>query len=198
AITNFNTVFLSPQRRLRVSPRFDYQLSTNNTLTLRYGYTRNDVQNSGIGTLSLLSRGTHNFNTDQNVQPTQTAILSAKVINETLFQFFHVESQRLANNNTPTLNVSGAFNGGGAQIGHSNDSQNHYELQNYMSVAHGAHSLKFGVRVRAVTDSSFSPSNFGGAFSFAGGYWPIPGANKKPGAPGGGCGQKNPHKPGWL
>ncbi len=193
AVTNFNTVFLAPQRRLRVSPRFDYQLSPNNTLTVRYGYTRNDVQNSGIGNLSLLSRGTHNLSTDQSLQATETAVLNAKVINETRFQFFHVESERIANNNTPTLSVSSAFAGGGAQIGHSNDSQNHYELQNYTTIAHGPHSLKFGVRVRAVSDSSLSPSNFGGAYSFAGGYGPILDANNQPIAPGVVCDQKNPN-----
>jgi hypothetical protein len=193
AITPFNSVFLAPQARLRVSPRLDYQINSNNTFTLRYGFTRNDIQSSGVGNLNLLDRGTHNLNTDHTVQATETAVLSAKVINETRFQFFHVQSDRSANTNLPTISVSGSFNGGGAQVGHSFDTQNHYELQNNTSMSHGAHSIKFGVRVRGVTDSSVSPSNFGGAYSFAGGYGPILDSNNQPIAPGVVCDQRNPN-----
>jgi hypothetical protein len=53
------------------------------------------------------------------------------------------------------------------------DTENHYELQNYTSVASGAHSWKFGVRVRAVSINNISPSNFGGTFIFTGGYGPL-------------------------
>ena len=45
----FNSVFEAPQNRLRISPRMDYQLNQNNTLTFRYGYTRNDLQDQGVG-----------------------------------------------------------------------------------------------------------------------------------------------------
>jgi hypothetical protein len=193
AITPFNSVFLAPQARLRVSPRLDYQINSNNTFTLRYGFTRNDIQASGVGNLNLLDRGTHNLNTDHTVQATETAVLSAKVINETRFQLFHVQSDRSANTNLPTISVSGSFNAGGAQVGHSFDTQNHYELQNNTSISHGAHSIKFGVRVRGITDSSVSPSNFGGAYSFAGGYGPILDSNNQPIAAGVVCDQRNPN-----
>src|SRR5580700_636655 len=66
--TPFNQVFKAPQNRLRVSPRIDYQLNQNNTLTIRYGYTRNDSSDQGIGTLSLVSRGYENLETDHTVQ----------------------------------------------------------------------------------------------------------------------------------
>jgi hypothetical protein len=192
AITPFNSVFLAPQERLRISPRVDYQINSSNTLTLRYGFTRNDVQDQGVGNTNLISRGTHSLNTDHTVQATETAVLSPKAINETRFQWFHQANDRTANDNTPTISVSSSFNGGGAQVGHSTDTQNHFELQNYTSIAHGAHSLKFGVRVRAVTDNNISPSNFGGAYTFAGGYAPILDSNNKPLSPGVVCDPKNP------
>ena len=66
--TPFNNVFEAPQNRLRISPRIDYQLSQNNTLTVRYGYTRNDLQDQGAGNLSLLTRGVHSLDTDHTVQ----------------------------------------------------------------------------------------------------------------------------------
>ncbi|HLG98448.1 MAG TPA: carboxypeptidase regulatory-like domain-containing protein [Bryobacteraceae bacterium] len=197
AITPFNSVFEAPQNRLRISPRVDYQLSQNNTLMFRYGYTRNDVQDQGIGNLSLITRGYHSLNTDHTVQITETDVLSTKVINETRFQLYHQNTDQLANTLAPGLVVSGAFNGGGSQLGHSIDQENHWELQNYTTVASGAHAWKFGFRVRAVTIDNTSPSNFGGTFTFAGGYAPIldpstnlpvvPGVACTPAAPNPGC-----------
>src|SRR3984957_11765445 len=170
APTPFNSVFSAPQNRLRISPRIDYQLSTNNTLTVRYGYTRNDLQDQGAGNLSLLTRGVHSLDTDHTVQVIETAVLSTKVINETRFQLYHTEEDQLANSlNLPGVTVGGAFNGGGAQVGHSTDTENHYELQNYTTVSGGAHTWKFGVRVRAVTINNVSPQNFGGSYFFNGG-----------------------------
>lgn len=165
----FNGVFGAPQNRLRVSPRVDYQLNDNNTLTFRYGYTRNDLQNQGAGNFSLLSQGYHALDTDHTLQLIETAVINTKVINETRFQLYHTEASELANNLLPTVTVVGAFNGGGSQIGHSTDTENHYELQNYTTVSVGAHTWKFGVRTRAVTINNFSYQNFGGSYFFTGG-----------------------------
>ena len=192
--TPFNNVFEAPQNRLRISPRIDYQLSQNNTLTVRYGYTRNDLQDQGAGNLSLLTRAVHSLDTDHTVQVIETAVLSTKVINETRFQLYHTEEDQMANSPTlPGLTVAGAFNGGGAQVGHSTDTENHYELQNYTTVSGGAHTWKFGVRVRAVTINNVSPQNFGGSYFFNGSYVPILDANNQPVAPGVTCDPTNPN-----
>jgi Carboxypeptidase regulatory-like domain len=167
--TPFNSVFSAPQNRFRISPRVDYQLSTNNTLTVRYGYTRNNLLDQGAGNLSLLSTGAHNLDTDYQVQLIETAVLSTKVINETHFQLYHTQNNQMANIASPALVVAGAFNGGGSQVGLTTDTENHYELQNYTTVSGGAHTWKFGVRVRAVTINNFSPINFGGTYLFSGG-----------------------------
>jgi Carboxypeptidase regulatory-like domain len=164
-----NSVFSAPQNRFRISPRVDYQLSQNNTLTLRYGYTRNDLQDQGAGNLSLLTSAYHGLDTDHTLQIIETAVLSTKVINETHFQLYHTENDETANNSLASVIVGGAFNGGGAQVGHTTDTENHYELQNYTTVSGGAHTWKFGVRTRAVTINNISPQNFGGTYYFNGG-----------------------------
>ncbi|MBV9771076.1 MAG: TonB-dependent receptor [Bryobacterales bacterium] len=192
--TPFNTVFEAPQNRFRISPRLDYQLSQNNTLTFRYGYTRNNLQDQGAGNLSLLSNASHALDTDHTLQIIETAVLSTKVINETHFQLYHTEDDQTANTNLPGLIVAGAFNGGGNQVGHTTDTENHYELQNYTTVSGGAHTWKFGVRVRAVTINNFSPQNFGGTYFFNGGYVPILDADNTPVAPGVTCDQST-HNP---
>ena len=164
AVAPFNSVFVAPQTRFRISPRIDYQLSKNNTLTVRYGYTRNDLDNQGVGNLSLLTRAYHALDTDHTVQFIETAVLSTKVINETHFQIYHTNAVQMESSDLPGVIVAGAFNGGGAQVGKYSDTENNYELQNYTTISGGAHTWKFGVRVRAVTINNFSPQNFGGTY----------------------------------
>src|SRR5580698_5049487 len=141
-VSPYNSVFVAPQNRFRISPRIDYQLSKNNTLTMRYGYTRNDLDNQGVGNLSLLTTGYHALNTDHTVQLIETAVLSTKVINETHFQLYHTNSAEMETSELPGITVAGAFNGGGAQIGKYSDTENHYELQNYTTISGGAHNWK--------------------------------------------------------
>src|SRR5262249_10887037 len=137
----------TPQRRISVNPRVDYQLNDRNTLTLRYVYQHSDVRDAGLGSFNLASRGYQVLGANQTVQLTETAILSASVINETRFQFIHTNGETIANSSAPAIQVLGSFNGGGAQVGHSFNGQNSYEVQNYMSVARKSHYWKFGVRL---------------------------------------------------
>ena len=176
----FSQFLPTPQRRTTFSPRFDYQLTSNNTLVGRYSYTRNDVTDRGVGDFSLPSRGYNLLNQQHTVQLTDTMVLNTKTINETRFQYIKENNQQFGDNSLPAINVLQAFNGGGAQVGHSYDHENRFELQNYTSVAAGKHAWRFGVRVRAVDLSNLSPNNFGGTFSFAGGPGPQLDANNQP------------------
>jgi hypothetical protein len=168
AIRPFSTVITTPGRYTRVTPRIDYQLNDKNTLTFRYGFTHSDATDAGIGGFDLISRGYHNQFTDQTVQVSETAVLGTS-INETRFQYFRAASQMIASSGSPEIQVLGAFNGGGSQNGRTFDTQNSFELQNYTSMLHGGHSLKFGVRLRGQTDDSVAPQNFNGVWTFGGG-----------------------------
>jgi hypothetical protein len=176
-IDPFTQVFRVPQRRVIASPRLDYQLSANNTLSVRYQWTGADIQDSGIGSLNLVSRGVHAQSDSQTVQVTDTAVLGSHAIDETRFQFFRVTSSSIANDLSPAIQVLHAFGGGGAQVGNTSDIQNNYELQNYVSIVTGMHSWRFGLRLREATEANTSPQNFGGTFTFTGGLGPVLDAN---------------------
>ncbi|HXI42360.1 MAG TPA: carboxypeptidase regulatory-like domain-containing protein [Bryobacteraceae bacterium] len=176
----FTDVFSVPQRRVRVSPRVDYQLTPNNTLSFRYGYSHMDIQDAGIGSFNLISRGYHTQTDHQHLQASETAVIGSHVVNEVRFQYFRSNTDNLANSLTPAIQVLGSFNGGGAQVGHSLDTQANYEFQDYISILHGTHSFRFGVRARGETDDNTSRQNFGGSFTFAGGLAPQLDANNQP------------------
>jgi hypothetical protein len=165
----FTDTPIAQQRRTMASPRVDYQLGASNTLTLRYTYNREEIHNAGIGGLNLAARGYHEDHRSQTLQVIETAVLSTSVINETRFQYFRPASELTANTPGAAIQVLGSFNAGGAQVGHTTDTQNTYEFQNYTSMVRGTHSIKWGVRLRGATDANVSPQNFGGTFTFGGG-----------------------------
>ena len=161
--------------RTNLGPRFDFQLSPSNTLTVRYQFTQNNQNNNGIGQFSLASQAYNVRDTEQTLQISDTQILSANVINETRFQYIRDNNTLASQNFQPTTIVLGAFtggngplgSGGGNQLGSILDIEDHYELQNYTSIVHGNHFVRFGGRLRATTDSNTSSSNFNGVFTFA-------------------------------
>ncbi len=168
ALTPLAGAFTTPGRFTRLTPRIDYQLNEKNTLMLRYGITHSDVRDNGIGGFNLVSTGYHSQFTNQLVQAADTMVLGSTV-NETRFQYYRNATQSIANSADPAIQVLGSFTGGGSTLGHTFDTQNSYELQNYTSMVRGTHSLRFGVRLRGQTDANTAPQNFNGTFTFAGG-----------------------------
>jgi len=155
------------RHRTNVNTRIDYQVSKNNTLTARYQYYRNTENNDGIGTFNLPSQAYNADSTEHTLQISDTQIFGAKIVNETRFQYLRELDNQMAANSQPALNVLGSFNGGGNSQGQILDHQDHYELQNYTSILHGNHTLKFGARLRGIRDANSSTSGFNGTFTFS-------------------------------
>jgi hypothetical protein len=167
-IVDFGASAPVPSRRTSFSPRVDYQINQNHTLIGRYSYTKN-TRITGVGGFSLPSRAYDTESTENNIQFTETAILSKTIVNETRFQFEHQKAAQNADNSIPTIEVQDAFTGGGSQVGQSHTDTNNWELTNNTSIALHNHALKTGARVRWVDITQFSPQNFGGTFRFFGG-----------------------------
>ncbi|HYR76793.1 MAG TPA: carboxypeptidase regulatory-like domain-containing protein [Pyrinomonadaceae bacterium] len=179
-ITQVGISFLQPRRQTSFSPRIDFAINSHNTLIARYNYNRNETKNNGVGGFSLPERGYNFTSTNQNVQLTETAVINATTINETRFQFAHGRNESLGNSSIPVLNVSGAFISGGSQVGHAINESNRWELNNFTQMQRNLHTFKFGGRIRHVRINDLSPNNFGGQWSFTGGFGPALDANNNP------------------
>ncbi|MEA2206168.1 MAG: hypothetical protein QOE77_2944 [Blastocatellia bacterium] len=180
--SNFNIIgygqgLVVPRRVLTFSPRLDYAINDRNTLIARYSYNRSKTQNGGVGGFSLPERAYDSSFTQHTLQLTETAVLSATMVNETRFQFTSQKSESLGNNTTPTTVVSSAFTGGGSQVGHVLNDETRWELNNFTSWQKGMHAIKFGGRVRGVNIAESNPNNFGGTWVFNGGFGPQLDAN---------------------
>ncbi len=175
-----NQALLTPQVRTTLSPRLDYTIDPKNTLTLRYQNTRVSSDNEGVGSFSLPSRAYNQTDSENTVQITETAVLSAKAVNETRFQFMRTALAKLGDNTVPALSVQGAFDGGGAQVGNSSTTSNHFELTNLTTYIRNTHTIKWGARVRRSLLEDTSVNNFGGTYTFFGGSGPELDANNQP------------------
>jgi hypothetical protein len=156
----------APRQRTNFGLRLDYALTKNNTLTARYQYYRDTQTNNGIGQNTLPSQAYDSTSTEHTVQIGDTQVFGAKVVNETRFQYLRDNTGLTSLDLNPQVTVLGAFTGGGNGT-ISTDHQNHYEVQNYTSVIHGNHTIKFGARVRVVSDDSSSTAGFNGTFTFS-------------------------------
>ena len=179
-ITPFNSVFTVPQRRIIVSPRLDYQLNANNTFSFLYRVEQADISDSGVGSLNLESLSNHVHFLSHTFQVNETATIGNNIVNHVRFQFFRIGSSTLPNTSGSGIQVLGAFNGGGSQLGPLYDTQNSYEFQDYVTQMYHNHSFHFGIRVRDTGESNSSQANFAGTFTFAGGTGPELDANNQP------------------
>jgi hypothetical protein len=164
----FNQAIANPSTRTNITPRLDFQLSPNNTLMVRYQFTRNTESNEGVGQFSLYPSQAYDLkDTEHTLQISDTQVINANIVNETRFQYIR------DSNNQSALQASGvaiatlgAFTSGGNEVGSVLDHENHFELQNYTSIVHGRHFIKVGGRLRATTDSNQSRIDFNGMYTF--------------------------------
>jgi hypothetical protein len=157
---------LNPRIRTNVSARLDYQLAANNTLMVRYQFTHNNEQNDGLGQFSLPSQAYNLTSTEHTVQIADTQVLSAKVINETRFEWQRDTTDQNALTLAPQVSTPQATIGGNP-IGVGAINLDHYELQNYTSVNLNTHFLRMGGRLRATANTTNSTQGFNGSYFFA-------------------------------
>jgi len=172
SIIPYSAAVANPQTRTNLSPRIDYQLTPNNTLTARYQYFRESESNDGVGQFNLAEVGTNSLSTEHTLQLTDTQTINASTINEIRFQYVHDNDLTTPVNTTTNITVGGAFNGLGSGGENISDIQNRYEVQDIVYKNFRKHSWKFGGRLRATADNNSTQNNFVGQYIF--GSRPIP------------------------
>ncbi|HWC95967.1 MAG TPA: TonB-dependent receptor [Candidatus Sulfopaludibacter sp.] len=173
--SNINTAVVSPSSFTVLAPRLDYALSTNHTLTVRVEERVNSRDNAGLGGTRLpapySNLAYNSTGNGQNVMITESAILTPRAVNETRFQLFR-NYNASPGDLLPQINVAGAFVTGGNGIGDTHSLSKHFELQNNTSLSHGAHTIRFGIRMRRDSDQTNNPGGFAGSYTFLGGVEP--------------------------
>ncbi len=168
-----NQAIVTPQTRTTFSPRLDYSLTPSHTLTVRYQGTRAGMDNEGVGDYSLASRAYRQKNSEDSVQLSETAVLSARAVNETRLQLQRANLADLGTSAASVINVEGAFGGGGSLVGNSGTLTRRWELTNISTLTHQRHTIKWGARFRQEFLRDTSLNNFNGTYTFFGGAGPA-------------------------
>jgi hypothetical protein len=163
----FTQTVESPQTADDIAPRFDIQLGKIHTLSLRYELGHQTQDNLLQSQLSLPTQAVSTRHTDQTLQLSDTQTWSSHLVNETRFQLLRTNDSTVSASGAASISVEGAFNGGGNNTGQLHDGQNHYELQDYLSLALGNHLLRIGGRFRNNRDGNTSTAGFNGQFLFS-------------------------------
>jgi hypothetical protein len=163
---NFVQNLNNPQSRLHLTPRFDYQLTPSNTLTVRYQYNRGVDTGSGPGQYALASQAYNTHSTENTIQVGDSQVINAHLVNDARFEYERDRDEQLPQDNSPTLTVQGAFTGGGSNEGTSRTNGDHYELQDYLTGSFKNHSLRFGTRLRAYPETDYSNAGTNGNYNF--------------------------------
>jgi hypothetical protein len=162
----FNQAVVTPLTGIEANLKIDRQLTTNHTLSVRYGYARDTNDNSGVGGFSLPERAYRQESTEQTYQFVETAVLNSRTVNETRFRYRKQDTEEGNGTAAPVVSVMDAFTSGGSSVGNSFDHQNRFELQNFTSRAAGAHTIRWGGLMRAATMDNRAMQNYTGTFTF--------------------------------
>jgi len=165
-VQQVNEILPTPNIRTNFSPRIDYALTPNVTLQGRFTLFYPTTEGNGVGGFTLPERATSSDGLHLSGEFTETAVIGSRWINETHFRFHHSRTDSYGNSSTPTINVLGAFAGGGAPFSHNYVNDSISELQNMSSYVRGTNLMRFGIRVRDTTVENYSTANFNGTFTF--------------------------------
>ncbi len=161
-----NAAYTNPSSRYDLSPRFDFALSPNNTLTVNYEYYRAAQSNAGVGENALISQAYNTRNEENTFTVGDTQVLGKDLVNDTRFRYRRIRSQQEAVNGTPSVSIQGGLTTGGNSDQTAQDHQNQYEFQDYATLSHGNQAIHFGTRLRAYNDTNLSLSGTNGSYTF--------------------------------
>ena len=164
--TTLSEAVASPSVSSSYSARLDRQVTANNTLTARYEFNRTQQTNGGVGLLVLPEAGTNSTTTTQTLQISDTQIIGTKMVSDGHFQYLRTRLEQTPVSTGVSLNVEGAFTGGGSSSGITSDNQDAYEFQEILTRQQKAHFMRFGGRYRLLRDANLSTGNYNGAFTF--------------------------------
>ncbi len=163
----------APQRLWIGSARTDWQLSAKNMLALTYSANINNSDNVGSGGLVLEEAGYGNTVSEQDLRLTDIFTLSPTLLHETHIGFTWKNTTDVPLSTAPSLQVAGAFIGGGATAGYLQDRERDLEVDDDLLWTRHKHSVKIGVASLGIFVHDVDPDTFNGAFVFGGGLAPA-------------------------
>jgi Carboxypeptidase regulatory-like domain/TonB dependent receptor len=149
---------LAPTRDSQDSIRITHDFSANHRFSLGYNFESYTGTNAGVGGLTLPEAGYNQFSREDDLIFNDRIIVTPNLINQLLVTLEKDEDTTVSVTNARSIQVSGAFIGGGAQADLAR-TENTVHVNEIVSWSHGKHYLRVGVQLpqfsrRAVDDST--------------------------------------------
>lgn len=158
---------LTPTREYQASMRVTHDFSANHRLSLGYNFEGDSSTNSRVGGITLPEAGTNGNSREDDAIFNDRIIISPTLINQLQITLEKDEDVTTSVTNAQSIQVSGAFVGGGAQADEAR-TENTIHVNEVVTWSHGNHYVRAGVQLpqfsrRAVDDHT----NRLGTFSFS-------------------------------
>ena len=163
----------NPQRLWIASARTDWQLNHSNTLSVAYMVNVSSLANQGVGGQALPESGYNSTVNEHDLHITNVATLSPTILHESRFAFSWKDTDQSPLSTAPSLQVAGAFTGGGSTGGEMRNHERDIEVDDDLLIGHHAHTIKLGVEALGLLVHDLDPDTFNGAFVFGGGSAPA-------------------------
>ena len=170
----------APQRLWIGSARGDWQLRSNDLMTVSFSANVNHLGNQGPGGLVLAEAGYTSLVSEYDLRLLNTQTVSANMLHETRIGYSWKRTEQRPLSIAPSLQVAGYFVAGGSTHGYLNDRERDLEADDDVVLTRGRHTLKVGMQSLGVFDHDYDPDTFNGAYVFGGGSAPVLGANNYP------------------
>ena len=162
----------APQSLWSASARVGLQINPRNNATLAYTGNVNELANQGVGGTVLAEAGYGSVQSEHVLRFSNLQTLSGNLLHETRVGYTWRYRTDTPNSTAPSLQVAGAFTGGGVATGFMRSHERDLEVDDDVLYSHGKHSLKAGVELLDSSLHDALPSNFNGTYIFGGGTLP--------------------------
>ena len=167
----------TPQTLWQGSARFGWMPNAKNNITGSYTASVNSLHNVGVGGQVLQEAGYESAQSEHALRFTDMQTLSARAVHETRFGYTWRLRNDAPHTSAPSLQVAGAFTGGGAYTQSLRSHQRDLEIDDDILYTRGKHSLKAGAELLDTTLDDSLPTNFNGQYVFGGGTVPVLGGS---------------------
>jgi len=153
-------------RETELSLRLDGQLSTKQSVSLRWNVGQDHDDNQGVGGINLLERAQDSQSREHELSLSWTRIGSPKALNQLQAEVNWESQETTSRTQAFAVIVHGAFSSGGAQADVFHH-ERRLRVQDIFSYSAGRHSVRMGGGGRTAWMTSEDRTNFGGSFEFA-------------------------------
>lgn len=161
------------QRLWIASGRSDVQMGSKDIATVSYAANVNSRTNQGVGGLITADAGYSSQVAEYDLRFSNTYTVSANLLHETRIGYTWKQTEDTPNSSSPSLEVAGYFNSGGAITQNLNDRERDLEIDDDVMIVHGKHQIKIGAQSLGIFVHNYNPNTFNGAYVFGGGAAPT-------------------------